>query len=61
MILEIYGKDGSHLKVSCVYSAAVLRSRPNEFYYQTRRTRKGNETVREHFVPLNLIDGWEVR
>lgn len=61
MILEIYGKDGSHLKVSCVFCAAVFRSKPNELYYQTRRTRKGHEIVREHFVPLNLIAGWEVR
>ena len=57
MILEIYGKDGSHLKVSCVFCAAVMRSKPDELYYQTRRTRKGHETVREHFVPLSLIAG----
>ena len=61
MILEIHGKDGSQVKVSCVFCAAVLRSNPNELYYQTRRTRKGNKTVREHFVPLNLIAEWEVR
>lgn len=61
MILEIYGKDGSHLKVSCVFCAAVMRTKPDELYYQTRRTRKRHETVREHFVPLSLIAGWEVR
>lgn len=61
MILEIHGKDGSHLKVSCVWVAGVYRSRPDVLYYQTRRTRLGHETVREHYVPLNLIAGWEVR
>ena len=61
MIIEIYGKDGSHLKVAYVFCASVMRSNPNALYYQTRRTRKGHETVREHFVPLNLIAGWEVR
>ena len=61
MILELFEKDGSKLKVSCVFCVAVFRSKQNELYYQTRRTRKGRETVREHFVPLDVIAGWEVR
>ena len=58
MILEIYGSDGSKVRIRNVVSVGELRRRPGELYYQQRNKRNGNVTVHEYFVPFDKIDGW---
>lgn len=58
MMLEIYGADGSKVRIRNVVSVGELRSRPGELYYQQRNKRNGNVTVHEYFVPFDKIDGW---
>ena len=56
MILEIYGSDGSKVRIRNVVSVGELRSHLEELYYQQRNKRNGNVTVDEYFVPFDKID-----
>ena len=57
-MLEIYGSDGSNVRIRNVVSVGELRSHPRELYYQQRNKRNGNVTVHEYFIPFDKIDGW---
>ena len=61
MILETRIKNGAKTKWCSVVSAGILFAKPNHLYIQRRYKRNNKEFVREHFIPLEVIEGWSIR
>lgn len=61
MILETRSKDGIKTKWCGVVHAGILSTKPNHLYIQRRYKRNNKEFVREHFIPLAVIERWSIR
>lgn len=61
MILETRSKDGIKTKWCSVVYAGILSTKPNHLYIQRRYKRNNKEFVREHFIPLAVIEHWNIR
>lgn len=61
MILETRSKDGTNTKWCSVVYAGILSTKPNHLYIQRRYKRNNKEFVREHFIPLAVIERWNIR
>lgn len=61
MILEIRSKDGTKTKWRSVVYAGILSTKANHLYVQRRYKRNDKEFVREHFIPLEVIERWNIR
>ena len=61
MILETRSKYGIKTKWCSVVYVGTLSTRPNHLYVQRRYKRNNKEFVREHFIPLEVIERWNIR
>lgn len=61
MTLETRSKDGTKTKWCSVVYAGILSIKPNHLYIQRRYKRNKKEFVREHFIPLAVIEFWTIR
>ena len=61
MILETRSKDGIKTKWRSVVYTGILSTKPNYLYIQRRYKRNNKEFVREHFIPLAVIECWGIR